>query len=368
MSRGLSDGGKVATCAPAPPGARGDDGACSGSLATRPAAALRDRSASRRPWWRDRAARRRRVHRERRPRRPRNSDSIAAAIAPRRRVGRTDLSSDGIVPSTRGAPGAFGFCAGSNTSPRRPVAAAAARRLNLRLRLWLHLRLPPAALLRERRRTAPPPPCMRCNCASSCWLRYCNCSIAPVSWRICASRRTIRCESSSPDPCATRPCGPACGCCDCAGCVRPLLRRSRRRREAIAVAEDVVEEALRRCGARCHTMKAAIAGAAVSRSVLRNIGPDLPLNCARQHKAPCVQIVTDYPPKSFQILHHNQGLNAASKALAMAGRLFARRQRVADHDHLLAGPRQALEAPRRWGSAPGGRTSRAATASTGFGG
>src|SRR5690348_6903595 len=42
----------------------------------------------------------------------------------------------------------------------------------------------------------------------------------------------------------------------------------------------------------------------------------------RQHSAPCVQIVTDCAPKGLQILHRNQDVNAASKALVMAGRLF----------------------------------------------
>ena len=40
----------------------------------------------------------------------------------------------------------------------------------------------------------------RRSCFSSCWLRYCSCSIVPVSWRICASSRSMRTTCSEVGP------------------------------------------------------------------------------------------------------------------------------------------------------------------------
>src|SRR5262245_55425260 len=94
------------------------------------------------------------------------------------------------------------------------------------------------------------------------------------------------------------------------------LRRGTLRRETIAVAEQVVEEALRRCGARGHgdggrdRRHGGQPKRAAEHETRSTLMPDA------QHRACCVQIVTDCPSKSLQILHFgapNRTPSAASK-------------------------------------------------------
>ena len=115
-------------------------------------------------------------------------------------------------PSGRGAPGALGLCDGSNTSARRPPGGGdadgnGAACTGERAACWVRAfggggagggtaATGPGA--------APPlgvPPAAR-TWFSSCWLRYCNCSTVPVSWRICASSFSIRstCSVVGPSP------------------------------------------------------------------------------------------------------------------------------------------------------------------------
>ena len=113
-------------------------------------------------------------------------------------------------PSVCGTPGAFGFCAGSNASPRLPGAGAAggtagAGRVCVRGCAGREPPFEPSSCNRYSLSS-----CMRRTCASSCWLRNCSCSITPVSCRIWASRRSRRTKRSGADICAVRS-GPADG-------------------------------------------------------------------------------------------------------------------------------------------------------------
>src|ERR1700690_3358260 len=97
------------------------------------------------------------------------------------------------LPSTRGAPGAFGYCAGLNTSERLPGAAAGGALTGVC-----------GGIARGAAPAGGPPlepscckrysvsSCIRLSCISSCWLRYCNCSSVPVSWRSALSMRLVR--------------------------------------------------------------------------------------------------------------------------------------------------------------------------------
>jgi hypothetical protein len=105
-----------------------------------------------------------------------------------------------LEPSARGEPGAFGLSAGSNTSARRPgdgagstgaadptVGGAAAGGV-----YCADGRCGDGDGGRDASERPSPTSCMRRTCCSSCWLRYCSCSIAPVSCRIAASSRSRR--------------------------------------------------------------------------------------------------------------------------------------------------------------------------------
>src|SRR6266487_2189197 len=91
-----------------------------------------------------------------------------------------------IEPSVCGAPGAFGFWRGSNASPRLPGVAAGGEFCGCDCTAG----------------RGAPSSCKRRTWPSSCWLRNCSCSIAPVSCRIWASRRSRRKTRSGPESCA----------------------------------------------------------------------------------------------------------------------------------------------------------------------
>src|SRR5262245_25245893 len=125
----------------------------------------------------------------------RRGGAASAGSADRRltRIGAHNGGPAGRVDrAERGAPGAFGFWAGSNASPRLPAVAAGDDG---------------AGRFCGRDCTAPrgtPSSCMRRTCPSSCWLRNCSCSIAPVSCRIWVSRRSMRNMRSGAELCAVR--------------------------------------------------------------------------------------------------------------------------------------------------------------------